>query len=236
MVRADAAGADERDLRFARFGGVEQRKGQVVRIGRERAGGERARLAPRVRVGRRCGEFAQQHQLPFAEDARRVVAVRADDAADAAVVVGNRAVGERVVRLFGKAVALHDEELLFDERAFDTRQRRREQWRDVGPDLAPDDFGRLAERNRVLAADDRLVRVVIEEDEFAAPADPDRLARGQHDADGRLQALRPSLGAAERRRVPVVRAHQRAHLAAAREKARGDAGGSRVPHQVIWFH
>ena len=46
----------------------------------------------------------------------RVVAVGADDAAGAAVVVGNRAVGEGVVGLFGIAVALHDQELLLDDR------------------------------------------------------------------------------------------------------------------------
>ena len=51
-----------------------------------------------------------------------------------------------------------------------------------------------AKRPGMLAADDRLVGIVVEDRSDRARADPDRLARGEHDPDRRLQALRPFAG------------------------------------------
>ena len=56
----------------------------------------------------------------------------------------------------------------------------------------------------MLAADDRLVGVVVEVDQLRPPADPDRLARGEHDADRGLQALRPGRRRPERSVRPVI--------------------------------
>src|SRR6187401_2877106 len=70
----------------------------------------------------------------------------------------------------------------------------------------------------MLAADDRLVGVVVEIDQVLAPADPERLARGQHDPNGGLEAERPALGRTQGRRGPVMRADQRAELSAAGQK------------------
>src|SRR5262249_47932084 len=78
--------------------------------------------------------------------------------------------------------------------------------------------GRPAERPRMLAADDRLVGVVVEVDQLLAPADPDRLTRGEHDAHRGLEAARPEFGAAEGGGRPVERPHARPKLATTREK------------------
>ncbi|MNN13847.1 hypothetical protein D3C81_1268930 [compost metagenome] len=228
--------AAQRGRAGAALAQIEQREGNVVRIGAQRAQAQRARFVPGTGIGGRRGQLAQQLQLALGHHALGVVAVGADDAARAAVIVGHRAVGEGVVGLLRVAVALHDQQLLLDETAFAALHGRVQHRPDLWPDLAPDALGRLPQRRRMLAADDRLVRVVVEEAEVGAPAHPDRLARGQHDADGRLQALRPGLGRAQRRARPVVRTDQRAHLAAPGEEGRGDALGMErrhVAHRVL---
>ena len=70
----------------------------------------RQRLRGRRRGGEIRGEFAQQREPPLADDALGLLGDDAEHAADRAVVVGNRAVRERVVGLLGKAAALEEEQ------------------------------------------------------------------------------------------------------------------------------
>jgi hypothetical protein len=70
----------------------------------------------------------------------------------------------------------------------------------------------------MLAADDRLVGIVVEIGQLLPPADPDRLARGEHDPHRGLEAARPERGGPERGRRPVERPHARAEVSAARQK------------------
>ena len=63
---------------------------------------------------------------------------------------------------------------------------------DVVPDLRPDLAGRPAQRPGVLGAEGHLgVGVVVEEGEVRPPAQPHGVAGVEHDADDRLEALRP---------------------------------------------
>ena len=68
--------------------------------------------------------------------------------------------------------------------------------------------------DRVLAADDRFVRIVVEIDQLFAPADPYRLARRQHDANCGLQAPGPGRAWPERRLRPIEPINQDGKLVA----------------------
>ena len=193
MILGDPHRADERSGAAAGLGPVDHGKGQVAGIGRQRLGCALAGLlpGPGFRGGRR--QLAQQGELALADHPLGVIAIGAEYTAGCAVVGRDRAVGEGIVGLFGVAVALHDQELLLDIGAFMAPHRRGQHWTDVGPDLAPHFGRRTAERPGMLATDDRLVGVVVEVVQLRPPADPDRLARGQHDTNGGLEALGPGV-------------------------------------------
>ena len=216
VVGIDAGGCRQMCLSLIWIEDVDHREGEIARVGCERAGTSLAGLLPCARLGGGRGKLAQQRQLPLADYTLRIVAVGAKNAADAAVVCWDRAIGEGVVGLLRIAVALHDEELRFHIGAFLAAHRLGQHGRDVVPDLAPDFLGRPAERPRMLAADDRLVGVIIEVDQLGPPPDPDRLAGSQHNADRGLETLRPSFRRTERRRRPVEFAQQYRELASSR--------------------
>ncbi len=176
------------------------------------------RFARRTRLGRLRRDVAQDLEPALADDPFGVVGVGADDAAGAVIVAGNGAVGERVVGFFRIPVALHDQELLLDVRALVALHRRGEHRPDLGPNLPPDLGRRLAECIGMLAADDRLVGIVVEKDQFRSPSDPDGLARRQHDAHGRLQTLRPACRHADGSLRPVQGPHALGHFAAPAQK------------------
>ena len=159
-------------------------------------------------------------KLPLADDALGIVGVGADDAAGLPLVVGNRAVGKRVVRFLRIAVALHDEELFLDVGSFRAVHGLIEHRSDLVPDFRPHFRRGPAERPRMLAADDRLVWIVVKVEELMAPADPDRLTRIEHHADRGLQTLRPRARFAERRGGPVVTARQLSQFPAACQEGR----------------
>ena len=112
----NARGAHEGCGAGVRLQRVNHRERQVARIVGERLRAAFAGLLPGAGVRRREGEFAQQGELPRADHPLGVVGVGTEDSADAAVVGRNRAVRERVIGLFGVAVALHDQELRLPHR------------------------------------------------------------------------------------------------------------------------
>src|SRR5581483_8760674 len=144
-----------------------------------------------------------------------IIGIGAENSADGAVVVWDRTIGKSVIGLFRIAVTLHDQKLGFDVGAFIASHRLRKHGLDFLPDLAPDGRDRFAERPRMLAADDRFVRVVVKVDQLAAPTDPDRLARRQHDSDGSAQALRPTFRGRKRGVGPIVRSNSPGEFAIA---------------------
>ena len=79
---------------------------------------------------------------------------------------------------------------------------------------------RQSECEWMLPAEDRPIRVVIEDNKLGAPEQNDLRFRRQQDADRAAQALRPMLKRAERGRGPVLVAHEPAHFAAARQPIR----------------
>ena len=176
-------------------------------------------------AGRR--EIAQQRQLALADDALRIVAVGAKDAADLAVVIRYRAVGECVVGLFRIAVALHDQQLGFNVGARVAAHGLREHWPDVLPNFTPNHGGGLAERPGMLAADDRFVGIVVKIGQVLAPTDPNRLARGEHDADCGPKTLGPLSRCPQCRTSPVERLHQLSKLAFVEQRTLG-TGSDRV--------
>ena len=219
MIPSNPAQRGEPCDLLARVDQIEHRKRKILRVRRQPAGAALAGRFDAARFGGAARQFAQQRQLALADHALGIVGIGAEDSAGRAVRVRNRTVGEGVIGFFRKAVALHDQELGFDVGAFPFFHRPGEQRRDVLPDFVPHHPGRAAERPWMLAADDRLVGIVVEIDQLIAPADPDRLLRGEHDANGRLQALRPTIGRADRRAGPVKIPDQPGEFATADEQA-----------------
>ncbi len=204
---------------------VDEAEREVARIALQRAGAQRARVLDGASLGGAGRQLAQQGELALADDAHGVVGVGAEDPADAALVVGHRAVGEGVVGLLGVAVALHDEEEGLVVGALVALHGGGGAGADGVPDLPPDHAGGLAQRPRMLAADDGLVRVVVEIDELVAPPDEHRLAGGEHDADGGLEGAGPPVHRAEWGGGPVVAAHELAQLTTAGEEILGGHAG-----------
>ncbi len=234
MVGGGAGGGDPRQHLLAGLvAPIERGEHDVAAVVADAGQGAGTGVAPGAGVDRGGGDPAQQGQLAFGNHPAGIVGIGADDPARRAVIVGDRAVGEGVVGLLGIAVALHDQELLLDIGALDAAHGGGQHRTDLGPDLAPHLAGRAAQRPGMLAADDREIGVVIEIGQLGSPADPDRLARRQHDADGGPEALRPGFGRAQGRRGPVVRADQAAHVAAAGQKIeRGWQDGRHACHRA----
>ena len=218
VARRNAAGARQLRARRVALADVDHRERQVVGVPFERDRASPAGLAPVARVTRFGGEVPQERELPRADHPLRIFAVGAEDPSDRPVVARDRAIGKCVVGFFRVAVALHDQELRFDKRPLISAERRVQHRSDLGPYFAPDLARRAAEGPRVLAADDRLVSVVVEVGEIVSPTDPDRLARRQHDPDRHFQALRPGLRRCQGGCVPGIGAQAPAEFSAAGEK------------------
>ena len=69
--------------------------------------------------------------------------------------------------------------------------------RDLAPDVGPDRAEPAADRPRVPGAEERRVGVVVEQRALRAPGDAHRMTRGQDQADGVPEALRPGLDGSE---------------------------------------
>ncbi len=225
ITGVEAGGAREGHAAALRVEQVDEGEGQVARAGLQRLGTQRARLLDGAAHGGAGGQLAQQREPPLAQDADGVVGVGAEDPAGAALVVRHRAVGEGEVGLLGVAVAVHDEEERLVVGALVPLEGGGGPGTDVVPDLPPHLARGLAQRARVLAAEDGPVRVVVEIGEPVAPPDEHRLAGGEHDADGGLEGARPAVHRAEGRSGPVVAAHELAQLTAAGEEILGGHRG-----------
>jgi hypothetical protein len=196
---------------------VEQDEGQLVRILGDRLHGPLAGVLRRTRAGGRRRQRPQGPDAPFAQHLARGLADRAEDAGDALRLVPDRAVREGEVALLGEAVALEEQELVLRPGGGAAGEHTLEHRADDVPDLRPHIAPARAHRARVLVAEHRAVGVVVDLDHLGPPPDEDGEARGQTDADGRPERLRPARDRAERGARPVHRAHERAHLAAPSE-------------------
>ena len=141
--------------------------------------------------------------------------------ADHAGVVGDRAVGERVVGLLGIAAALEEEQQpLVPGRLAGRRAPGRCAGRCCGQISAQTSrAGRPSAHGMLRPERHRRVGVVVEEREVRSPAHPHREARREHDADGRAEALRPRFRFANRCARPIVGPHQPGHFRVAGKQA-----------------
>lgn len=89
---------------------------------------------------------------------------------------------------------------------------------EFSPDFHPDFEQIAAKRPGMLVERDAGIGIVVEKGAITAPGNEHRLAGGQHQADERLERLRPGGCLAQRRRRPILRAHQAAELAAFNEE------------------
>ena len=136
-------------------------------------------------------------------------------------LVGNRTVGNREVRLLDEAVSIDLEPM--------------SSFHVAGPPLNGVSISgcrmcqislqhlldRLAQRPRMLVAQDRPVRVVVDGDVLRSPPQQQGKAICEQEPHHHPEGGRPRFDRADRRRGPVERANQVAHLAAALEPGGG---------------
>ena len=117
----------------------------------------------------------------------------------------------------GVAVAVDLQEDVLHPRRRAAVEGRVDERADDVPDLRPALRGRLPHRPRVLGAEDRPRGVVVDLDVVRPPPEEELEAVDQEHPHHGAEGERPGRDGADRRRRPVDGAHQRAHLAAARQ-------------------
>ncbi len=193
------------------LGQVGQCEGEVLRVAGELPAGECQHLRFGADRARFRPEVAQRRHPALADDAFGLLADHAQHADHTAVVVAQRAVGERVVALLGVSGAFEEQQQRLVPGRPPRGQHGVDPRTDVVPDLRPHLARRSAQRPRVLAAQRvASVGVVAEERQLLPPGHPHREPRREQDAHGRPQALRPagrrpqgSRGPVHRREIPA---------------------------------
>src|SRR6185437_12535383 len=89
---------------------VEEREGNVVRILRQRLGGKAACCGGAAQGCPSCGKVLERAQPTLTDHLLRGFDDGGEDAADAAALVADRAVGEAEIALLRVAVALEEEQ------------------------------------------------------------------------------------------------------------------------------
>jgi hypothetical protein len=102
----------------------------------------------------------------FGADALRLFGTRTEQAADAAGLIGDRAVGPGEVGVFSVAVALHHEQDALVPRRLAALHDRLRLRTDDGPDLIPRLPRRATEGLRVTLAQNGDVRIVVNVDQL----------------------------------------------------------------------
>ena len=194
---------------------VQQREREVGLVASE----GRHRAAARLVLGHRLegvlAEFPERQQAARAEDPLGGLHHRRKDAADAAALVTNRAVRPGEVCLFAESAPPKLEHLILGPRGVAVGHDALEHRPDHIPDLAPRLHARAAQDRRMFLLKDGHVGVVVENAQGRSPPQDHRKPRGETDADGRAEALRPFRQRAEGGRAPVEGPHAMGHLAVA---------------------
>ncbi len=209
-----------------------ERERQVRGSAGERALERFPHVLDRLARGEMGGEVAKQRQPALADQPVGLLRDHAEHAADPAVIVVERAVGEGVVGLLGKAAALEEQQEAFIPGGLPRREHVLDAGADVGPDLGPHVPRRLAERPRVLCPERHPgVGVVVKEGQVRSPPEPHRIAGREHHPDDGAHALRPRGRVAEAGGAPVGRGHEPRELARSHEQRFGCRhGGYPSPH------
>ena len=129
-------------------------------------------------------------------------------------VVRDRAVADRKSSVLdNRALAADGPRVIFGEKGFTlAAQDRFVQRPELRVDFPPGLAQRAAQCLRVLVAQDGSIGIVVNEDQLGPPSDRHRKPRSEDHRDAELQALRPSLAAAERGRRPVHLADPSCHF------------------------
>ena len=148
-----------------------------------------ARNEPR----RARGKFTQRGKPPFADDPIGVLGNDAQHAADCAVIVRQRAVGEGVIGFFRKPLRSRNSSSPSSHVASPVRITVSARGPMSCQISRPHFRRRTAKRPRMLGAKRHPgVGVVVEERQVRPPAEPHRVARGDHDAQHGPETLRPA--------------------------------------------
>ena len=190
---------------------------------------ELARLGHAAGAARLRAQVLQGGEPPLADDPLGGVADRGEHPAHHAVVVVQRAVGIGPVRLFPVVVPVHRQEQVLRPGRLPAAHHRVQHRADDVPDLRPHRLARLAE-GRVLGAEEREIRVVVEEPELLAPPHDHREPGREADPAGGAQARRPAAGIPHRRVGPGICARTPRHLAVPREDHVRGFGGLPTAH------
>ena len=163
-------------------------------------------------------EIMQRFEAALADHAPGRFGNSGENAADFAGFVEDGAVGEGEVRLLLEAGPVHEEQQVLGPGGPLGAQDFVVEGADDGPDFAPALRTALAQRPRVLIAEDRAVAVVVELDGVRAPPEEHGKGRAQADIECGAQALGPALDGAKGCRRPIHRLHERAEFTAAGEQ------------------
>jgi hypothetical protein len=198
---------------------VDQAEGKIAPVFAQRLQRRRSHGVTAARADQGAGQIAKRAQAALADDALGLFRHHAHQALNRACAAIERAVGKGVIGFFGIAAALQQQQQRFVPGRHPVPHHRFKAAFhgivDFGPHLAH----RAPQSGGVLDAQGGAIGVVVEEVEIRPPAQPHLEARGQHHAQGDFQAFRPASRQPQRESRPVMSAHQRAHLAASRQKA-----------------
>ncbi len=215
LVAAGAGDPSQRRAVAQVDGGERHVQGVVVdHVDQSCAGGVHVDGAPVAEHG----QVAQETESAFADHLLGDLAADGQHADGAAVVVAGRGVGDAEVRLLAVAGPLQQQLQRGDPAGHPGRHGLLDQRGEHVPALGQGHPHVVAERGRVLVADQRRVGVVVELGVALTPEQQHGVLGGEHHPDGGAQALRPSADRAERGACPVQLCHQPRGLTVAEEQ------------------
>ncbi len=212
-ARGEPRAGDEAGGRL-RIGEVEEGERDIRGVPRQGLRCGLARILGRLGLGGRGPEFAERREPPGDEHLLRSLVHDSENAADRVFVVTYGAIRKREVALLEVSVAI-ERQLIVVERDRLAGVHPVEHRAHDRPQLRVRFLGGSAHRSRVLpVAEDRPVRVVVEQIILRAPHDSHREPGREHCAHQRLQAAWPRRHRAQHGSRPVDGAHELPRLPA----------------------
>src|SRR3954468_10487862 len=182
--RVDLIAGSRRERQRTGFAGeIEERETDVAAILADDPHGGRANRRHVVHRRGGAAELAKGAQAARREHLRGRLRDGGEGADDRSLLVVDRAVGEREVRLLAEALAVEEQESVLRPGRLAPLEHALEHRPDDGPDLGPHLASGGPERARMLGTEDLRVAVVVDERELRAPREEEREARVEDGAD-----------------------------------------------------